>query len=247
MLGNYPEVRQNYLRIKDILFRICGFLIIIACAMPNMARAVSIENCAIQENNVIKEGSEDKSFEFDPKVFFGNFNNYIKSINELDDKNVVFDNMTLVLGEEPVDKFDESTIDLRYCILNARMTELGGIDVPDDEPAVVVAEADELVDEEVEDLSSPPTKIGSGQSWFTTDDYPAAALREGRQGKVKYDLTIGADGKVLGCQASGPPGSSDLELATCEAIMTRARFNPATDIGGNPKKGEFSGEVNWTN
>ena len=97
-----------------------------------------------------------------------------------------------------------------------------------------------------ESLESPPTRIEGSEPWFTTADYPPSAQREERQGTVNYDLTIGADGKVLGCQASGPPDSDDLEMATCDAILARARFNPATDAAGHPATGEYSGSIRWS-
>ena len=102
--------------------------------------------------------------------------------------------------------------------------------------------ADEVI---AEDLSSPPVKVRGSAPWFTENDYPIRAMREQRQGVVTYDVTVGADGKVLGCQASGPVGSADLEEATCAAIMARARFEPAKDAAGNPVVGEYSGKTTW--
>ncbi|MBO9696373.1 MAG: energy transducer TonB [Sphingopyxis sp.] len=71
-------------------------------------------------------------------------------------------------------------------------------------------------------------------------------MREDRQGVVTYDLTAGSDGSVVGCRASGPPGSADLERATCDAILARARFNLATDEAGRAVVGEVSGNMRWT-
>lgn len=95
-------------------------------------------------------------------------------------------------------------------------------------------------------LESPPIPVGSPGAWFGEADYPPAAMREERQGVVTYDLTVGSDGSVVGCQASGPPGSADLERATCDAILARARFNPATDEAGRAVVGEVSGSIRWT-
>ncbi len=131
---------------------------------------------------------------------------------------------------------------LQNCFHRARNAELSR---EEDETADAADEKMESEEPEV-DLASPPTAIESSQPWFTGADFPQSALRDGRQGQVNYDLTIGADGKVLGCQSSGPPGSADLEAATCDAVFARARFKPATDSAGRPTVGEVSGVIRWT-
>lgn len=96
------------------------------------------------------------------------------------------------------------------------------------------------------DRSGIPTKIEASEPWFTWDDFPAAAIQEQRQGVVRYELLIDAAGRVTGCSASGPPGNADLEAATCAAMQSRARFNPATDEAGAPTSGKIAGSVRWT-
>lgn len=131
---------------------------------------------------------------------------------------------------------------LMTCLYVARGLEVEGGDEeaepqvqPDAESAADVAES----------LESPPTPIGSSSAWFTEADYPVVAMREEREGVVSYDLTVGSDGSVVGCEASGPPGGADLERATCDAIIARARFKPATNEAGQPVVGEVSGSIRW--
>lgn len=132
---------------------------------------------------------------------------------------------------------------LMNCLYVARGLEIEGLD----EAAEPEVEPDtESASDPAESLESPPTPIGSPSEWFAATDYPVTAMREERQGVVSYDVTVGSDGSVVGCQASGPSGSADLESATCDAILSRARFKPATDEAGQPVVGEVSGRINWT-
>lgn len=128
------------------------------------------------------------------------------------------------------------------CMYEQRLAEVEDREAePDPEPPAPARPA-----EPEPDLSGPPSMISASLPWFTTDDFPLSAVRDGRQGQVKYILTIDATGKVRGCQADGPEGSADLEAATCDALMARARFNPATDASGRPVVGEFEGSIKWT-
>ena len=130
------------------------------------------------------------------------------------------------------------------CLHTARAGELEDGDQSD--ASEQEAASDDKAEKVAEDLSAPPVKIDASEPWFAGEDFPDSAVRDGRQGDVRYDLTVGADGKVVGCQASGPPNSPDLESATCTAVMTRARFKPALNAAGAPVVGEISGSVRWT-
>jgi len=64
-------------------------------------------------------------------------------------------------------------------------------------------------------------------SWFTTDDYPAAAMRNEEEGTVVVRLDVTAAGRVGGCTILSSSGSSSLDAATCRIFRARARFEPA--------------------
>ncbi|MDE8653115.1 energy transducer TonB [Novosphingobium album (ex Liu et al. 2023)] len=101
-----------------------------------------------------------------------------------------------------------------------------------------------------------PTPLPSGKptparprnapaSWVTTDDYPTRELRDGVEGVVGFELTIGADGKVEGCRVTNSSGSPGLDAATCKYVRRQARFEPATDANGTKVPGTYASRVNW--
>lgn len=92
----------------------------------------------------------------------------------------------------------------------------------------------------------PPAPLGSPGSWATANDYPSAALREGRQGSTSLRLTVGVDGRVIDCQVTASSGHVDLDEAACANITRRARFTPATDGTGKPAVGTYDQTVRWT-
>lgn len=92
----------------------------------------------------------------------------------------------------------------------------------------------------------PPQRARANlNSYFSTDDYPAAALRGNDQGTTGFRLTIGPNGRVTDCQVTSPSGSSALDQATCRILRARARYTPARDSSGNPASGTDSGRVTW--
>lgn len=82
-------------------------------------------------------------------------------------------------------------------------------------------------------------------SYFSTDDYPAAALRSEAEGTTRFSLTIGTNGRVTGCSVTGSSGNSSLDSATCRILQSRARYTPARDQNGNPTTGQDRGSVTW--
>ena len=72
------------------------------------------------------------------------------------------------------------------------------------------------------------------------ENYPAAALRAEREGRVGVRVTVGPDGRVASCSVTSSSGSSDLDSAACNGMQSYARFEPALDDGGNPTSGSFS-------
>ncbi|WP_260483719.1 energy transducer TonB [Sphingomicrobium flavum] len=78
-----------------------------------------------------------------------------------------------------------------------------------------------------------PTKPRADlRSYFSTDDYPARALRNGDEGTARARLTVGTNGRVTACTITQSTGSSDLDNQTCRILERRARFTPATDDTG---------------
>jgi protein TonB len=73
---------------------------------------------------------------------------------------------------------------------------------------------------------------GNPASWFSTDDYPAAARRANAAGRVTVQLNIDASGRVEGCRVTSSSGNQDLDDTTCRLATRRGRFNPAKDANG---------------
>ena len=80
---------------------------------------------------------------------------------------------------------------------------------------------------------------------FSTDDYPADAIRKEQQGLVSYRATVGIDGRVSQCEIVVSSGSASLDKATCQIIQRRARFSPARDQQGAPVEDHFDGRIRW--
>jgi periplasmic protein TonB len=85
----------------------------------------------------------------------------------------------------------------------------------------------------------------AASAWVSTDDYPSSALRRGEQGTVRFELTVGTNGKVEACRVTATSGSSALDAATCKFVSARARFEPATDANGARAMGSYSSAVTW--
>lgn len=94
-------------------------------------------------------------------------------------------------------------------------------------------------------LPRAATPLSDPGRWATTDDYPARALREERQGTTQFRVTVGADGRVRNCEIVASSGSADLDAATCANVARRARFKPATDASGAKVGGSYSNAVRW--
>jgi len=69
---------------------------------------------------------------------------------------------------------------------------------------------------------------------FSGDDYPASAQAAGAEGTAQAQLTIGPDGRVVGCNIIRSAGNGALDGATCNILRRRAKFTPARDSEGNP-------------
>jgi TonB family protein len=90
-----------------------------------------------------------------------------------------------------------------------------------------------------------PHPAGNPQSWVTDDDYPAAALRAGEQGRVGVRLEIDAAGVVTGCTVTSASGSALLDARTCELLSARARFEAAHDGAGKPIASSWRSTLSW--
>lgn len=71
----------------------------------------------------------------------------------------------------------------------------------------------------------------AAQTVQSAADYPPEALRNGWEGDVVTDLTINTLGRVSACHVVQSSGHKVLDDATCDLLIKRAIFNPATENG----------------
>lgn len=80
---------------------------------------------------------------------------------------------------------------------------------------------------------------------FTSDDYPASALRNNERGRVVAEWEVAEDGFVESCRVSQSSGSPALDRETCRIITRRLRYDPARDASGAPTRATDQQAVNW--
>jgi TonB family protein len=100
------------------------------------------------------------------------------------------------------------------------------------------------------DLAGPfepwqkPRALGQAH-WILPEDYPRASVREGEQGRVGVLVEVSAEGRATSCKVRQSSGFVRLDRATCAAMLIRARFQPATDLIGQPQASTMAFPVNW--
>jgi protein TonB len=92
----------------------------------------------------------------------------------------------------------------------------------------------------------PAPGPGNLASYFSTADYPKAAIRRREQGTVWFRVEIGPDGRVTRCAVTRSSGSAALDSTTCRLAARRFRYRPATDAAGHPVSDVKDGlKVDW--
>lgn len=70
--------------------------------------------------------------------------------------------------------------------------------------------------------------------WITPDDYPAASIRAGEQGRVRIRWSVRGDGRVARCRVVESSGHAALDRAACHAIRRSGRYPPVP--AGTPER-----------
>jgi TonB family protein len=83
-------------------------------------------------------------------------------------------------------------------------------------------------------------------SYFSSDDYPAAARRGGEQGSVFFRIDIAPSGRVSDCTVTASSGSAALDNAACRILRSRVRATPARDSRGNAVADTLSSSVHFS-
>jgi TonB family protein len=80
---------------------------------------------------------------------------------------------------------------------------------------------------------------------FSSDDYPAVAIRNDQSGRVRFALLIQEDGRVADCTIVATSGVPALDSQACAILKARARFEPARGSDGKPAKDSVVGSILW--
>ena len=76
-------------------------------------------------------------------------------------------------------------------------------------------------------------------------EYPKASLANNEQGTVHYRVKIDRKGVPSECEVTQSSGHQRLDLATCDLLMSRARFTPSRDSRGRSGRSTYDGRVIW--
>lgn len=82
-------------------------------------------------------------------------------------------------------------------------------------------------------------------SWVSSADYPADARRAGKQGVVHADVGVDTSGKVVSCVVTVSSETPSLDAKTCEVVMQRAAFVPATGEDNRPIASVYRFVIRW--
>jgi TonB family protein len=80
---------------------------------------------------------------------------------------------------------------------------------------------------------------------LSSDDYPTAALSRDMSGSVGYDVLVSATGVPLRCTVTESSGHEILDRRTCEIVMERSAFIPASNGAGGTARGIYRSRINW--
>ncbi|MEN3973353.1 hypothetical protein WJS89_11805 [Sphingomicrobium sp. XHP0235] len=81
---------------------------------------------------------------------------------------------------------------------------------------------------------------GDVRSLITSDDYPASSVMSGKGGIARAFLLVNAEGRVKDCTLVSYAGDPLVLAQTCNILIERARFKPATDRDCVPTQGSFT-------
>lgn len=81
--------------------------------------------------------------------------------------------------------------------------------------------------------------------WVTRSDYRPRWVREEMSGTVRFELSIGADGKISDCRILRSSGHTALDQATCRLVTKRAKFKSAKNQFGEKVSSTYANTVLW--
>jgi TonB family protein len=115
-------------------------------------------------------------------------------------------------------------------------------------PSLVAPQAQALSAAVPRPLSSDlprPTAIDRG-SWFSENDYPVEALKNGDEGSVEFEVEVDALGRSGNCRIIASSGHPLLDGVTCNVLRARAQFRPAVGPDGKAVSSVYRSKAVWT-
>lgn len=91
--------------------------------------------------------------------------------------------------------------------------------------------------------AAAPDRSSEANAAFT--NYPKASLDNNEQGTVHYRVKINSRGVPSQCEITQSSGFERLDAATCDLLMSRARFTPSRDGRGKGRGSTYDGRVVW--
>ena len=94
-------------------------------------------------------------------------------------------------------------------------------------------------------LAKPSRSVKKLREYFTSADYPVAALRQDASGRVRARIAVDESGRPTECVIMASSGNPALDAATCRILTARARFDPALDVAGKPMTSVAVATIYW--
>ena len=91
---------------------------------------------------------------------------------------------------------------------------------------------------------TPPAAIIPPNGLFSSDDYPAAALKERQSGTTSAELLIDEQGAVKECFINETSGVATLDVMTC-LKLSKAKYHPALDASGKAVRSYDDIRIEW--
>lgn len=101
------------------------------------------------------------------------------------------------------------------------------------------------VDPDLEDKIVRPVWSPNALKWLDDDDWPLAMLRGGSESDVNVRLLVDASGKATKCTSLSHFEAKEFNQVTCNAIMKRAKFEPAELADGTKVPSYKTLQVRW--
>jgi TonB family protein len=98
------------------------------------------------------------------------------------------------------------------------------------------------IDPKVDDKIAIPAMPIKMLSWFSGDDYPAAAARRGVESSLQFRVNVSPEGRVTNCRIITTVQAPEINDRICAIIRSRARFKPA-ELADGTKVPDYYGNT----